>query len=185
MGMFDNISDYMLECPYCGKYGDIEIQTKSLECMMDTYSVHYEGESEFVKSRKEPKVHDSVGKVYGVGICTSPSCYAIKRMNELIEYGYTSGFGRSFWVKYDVKDGQIVGPAIEVSKKHTNHEDDNDTFIEVKKKFIDFLDRTSDMNQAFAKVLEQYGEYGIAVLHFSYHKEGFSIISPNELTKQL
>jgi hypothetical protein len=165
MGLYDHIVDYRLECPFCGDSHHLEIQTKDLDCSMMTYSVHYDGEVIMCKFMEEPKVSDKLKYIECSAACSSPECFSISRMRDLMERGYISGFGRRFDLEYDVKDQKLIGPA---RLKH----DDKETFEEVKMGFHEYLKNDARMKVEFNKVLNKYcGEYGIAVLHFNYKIE--------------
>lgn len=177
MGMFDNIIDHKLVCPFCGSGSHIEIQTKDLDCVMRAYYVTYEGEELRFVSQDKLVVSDKLAKIDGYATCRSPICMAIERMRDLVKVQYTSGFSRSFRVRYNVVDCKIVGPA------EIDIENDTDTYASVKAGFIEYLKSDQKMTEAFEPILAEHdGEHGLAVLAFHYMgREGFKVIHPEEI----
>lgn len=176
MGMFDNIVDTKLVCPFCGSNGDLEIQTKDFECMMQTYYVTYKGENPSWLSTDKITVPDKLARVDGIAVCHSAPCFAIERMRDIMKRGYISGFSRSFKVCYNVSECKIVGPAT------IDIDGDTDTYPMVRAAFVECLSKNEALRIAFKEQLEKYNEYGLAILDFHYcPNDGFKVIHPGEM----
>lgn len=172
MGMFDNIIDYTLKCPYCGQTGHLEIQTKSLDCQLDRYyarpptpkpSPKKKGLNRLLGlfGREEPKVPTGVKEVVAYGSCSSPLCTYVSRLRQIPRDGYFSGFGRGFDVTYKVSRGRIVAPAVSVRADETPRVGVPATLKR------DFLKKTSDDPRWKACLAKCGGDFGIAVLMYN------------------
>lgn len=125
MGLFDNIIDTNIECPYCGSKGswsssDIEVQTKSFDPCLDTYSVHMTQDNCYfcdekgllgILSRKEYEhtANKDLRKAYAIGSCGSSLCRYISRCKQLVDLDYISNSRRHFDIIYDVdEEGRVI-----------------------------------------------------------------------------
>ena len=172
MGMFDYLHDSTLRCPYCGGM-DIELQTKDYDCTLDTIYIHIPGEKTkcyachwlLIDKKEGRRAHSltNLRSVSAIGSCDSPRCRALARMRQFVLYGYISGFGRTFDVKYNTdKDGVAIAPAIITQK-------DNDTLEQIHKHFVKMLSQDKRAKKDFdAAIKRSAGDWGLAVLEWRY-----------------
>jgi hypothetical protein len=168
MGMFDNLYDPTLRCPYCGEMFNLELQTKDYDNTLAMIPIHEPGfrknKNDKGKSRKSPKcfacwrrqwfsddkdvpVHPTtrMSTIQVSGDCKSPSCFC-------------------------------VVPA-------TITEKDSDTLGKVRKQFEARLLKDKPAMKSFqACVSAVDGEWGLAVLqwHWSSISNGFKVVHPEE-----
>ncbi len=172
MGMFDRLSDLRLRCVYCGEAAHLEIQTKEIEAhpQLAQYSVHYLGRCSCAGPFKAFMLPHALVEqerfrtVSAIVSCGSPPCAAFSQMHSFVNYGYTSGGGRAFDVRYRVVKGMVTGPA-EVTNRHQPG-----GYRVMKRQFLQALHRQSRAWKSFQRQLVQReGEFGLAVLcwHFS------------------
>ena len=199
MGMFDNLYDPTLRCPYCGEMFNLELQTKDYDNTLAMIPIHEPGfrknKNDKGKSRKSPKcfacwrrqwfsddkdvpVHPTtrMSTIQVSGDCKSPSCFCLARMRDYAEHGYISGFGRGFSLTYRTVKGIAVVPA-------TITEKDSDTLGKVRKQFeARLLKDKPAMKSCQACVSAVDGEWGLAVLqwHWSSISNGFKVVHPEE-----
>jgi hypothetical protein len=120
MGTFDTLKALGFKCPYCGSSTAVDFQTKDADCMMGKYYVHEPGTfkrgNERIKNcmmcdggwGMSGKEHLAINNrqlsyVSALGSCQSPECSVIGRARDVLEGGYTSGFGRSIDVEFSIE----------------------------------------------------------------------------------
>jgi hypothetical protein len=173
MGMFDSIIDHTLRCPYCGRGGHVEIQTKSLDCQMATYHTRTTPSKRMTPKQKklsrwidslverQPEIPADIREVEAYASCSSPLCTYIARLIQVPRDGYYSGFGRGFQVIYKVAKGRIVAPAVRVDL-------DEPTLVggaaALKKQFLRKMSADPHWRSVLA---ECAGDFGIAVLMYN------------------
>ena len=158
MGMFDNLSDYSIKCPYCGRRLEVHIQTKDLDCQFETYHVWQKGERNPLKfGETRYKAPKGIDRVEAIAVCESPLCKAISKINQIVRRGYFSGIGRGFDIEYRVRNRKIMAPAKIIEKYPVDYK------IE-KRKFLQKV--RNDIR--WKKVLKLcHGDFGLAVLHYN------------------
>lgn len=190
MGMYDHLIDLNLRCPYCDSLISLngEIQTKDLDCSLLTYYIHHDppkGGTCLICMeegwRKEDKKNDrglealfgrramhtserNLRFVHATGSCRSPACKYVEKMRQIVEMGYTSGFGRNFYLRYKVdRNGRATGnPEVETE------EGEPVDIGQLNWKFNAWLDKNENAKRKFRSLLGRFNNYGIAVLMFSW-----------------
>jgi sarcosine oxidase delta subunit len=92
MGMYDSIY-LQIKCPFCGQTSEMECQTKELDC-------------ELKRFRKGDNIDtNGIEELDCIVDCHSRECMAYQDRQD----GYSSGFGRLFYVIVDAPLGLITG----------------------------------------------------------------------------
>lgn len=91
MGMYDSVW-LDIKCPHCGNESEIECQTKQLECNLDVW-------------RKGDFVTNEFNYLTCLADCLSRECTDWQNKDS----GYVSGFGRMFYVKIFLLNGNVSG----------------------------------------------------------------------------
>ena len=120
MGLYDYITDYFIECSFCGHRGAyaggiIEIQTKGAGRNLSSFDVHYKNGNccnsklalVFDKTKHTKLTH--LRKLDAIASCSSPSCSFISIMNQYVSNGYVGHRSRHFYITYDVdEEGRVI-----------------------------------------------------------------------------
>lgn len=92
MGMFDSV--YLnIKCPHCNNESEIECQTKDLDCNLEVWR-----KGDFVGTHK-------YNDLDCLASCQSVECMEWERQSA----GYSSGFGRMFYLRVFLNNGIVTG----------------------------------------------------------------------------
>lgn len=112
MGMFDSII-LTMNCPYCFLESNIECQTKELDCYLNVFK-----QGDYIGT-------DQYNFLNCIADCQTQQCkeYTINKI------GYSSGFGRHFYVKVYLHQGIVTGK-FKIIQKDNDDEETRKVIIE-------------------------------------------------------